>query len=283
MTRPPAVAGLFYDGDGRALARNVADLLAAARGPRPPVPAPRWRALLLPHAGYVYSGAVAAAGFAAVEWPRTVLLLGPNHTGQGSPLALSPSPSWRTPVGDLPRSERLARILVEEASVVAADARAHEGEHSIEVMLPFLKSARPDAEIACVCIAEPRLATLRSLGRSVARAVSRFETETGERVAIVVSSDMSHFLPKKENGERDLRALEALLSGNPEELYGRVVVRERISMCGVLPATVLLEALAHLSPCEGALLRHADSADAGGDPRRVVGYAAVLWTEREAS
>ena len=283
MTRPPAVAGLFYEGDAQALSRTVAGLLEAARGPRPPVPARRFRALLLPHAGYVYSGAVAAAGFAAVEWPRTVLFLGPNHTGQGRPLALSPSAAWRTPVGDLPRSERLSRLLAEEASGLDQDARAHDGEHSIEVMLPFLLSVRPDAEIACVSVAEPRLEPLRSLGRSVARAVSRFEEETGGRVAVVVSSDMSHFLSKKENGERDRRALEALLAGSPDELYARVVVRERISMCGVLPATVLLEALAHLSPTAGTLLRHSDSADAGADPRRVVGYAAVLWTEPEVS
>jgi len=283
MTRPPAVAGLFYEGNPQALSRTVAGLLAASRPAAGALAASSWRALLLPHAGYAYSGAVAAAGFGAVLWPRTVLLLGPNHTGRGRPVALSPDEAWETPLGPVAASRRLAALLVREAPEVEPDSRAHEAEHSIEVMLPFLQAVRPDAQVACLCVAEPRLSVLRSLGRAVARAVAGFEEETGERVAVVVSSDMSHFLPREENGERDRRALEALLSGDPEELYGRVVVREKISMCGVLPATVLLEALRHLSPVDGTLLRHSDSADAGGDSRRVVGYAAVLWTERTPS
>ncbi len=286
MTRPPAVAGLFYDGEARELSRHVERLLSRARGadaPRSPVPPDRWRALLLPHAGYVYSGGVAATGISAVEWPGTVLLVGPNHTGLGRAAALSPAEAWRLPTGDVRVSARLTGLLAGESPAIALDAKAHEREHSIEVLLPLVAAARPGIEIACLCLAEHRLPALLEIGRAIARAVRRFEEETGERVAIVVSSDLSHFLPKEENGRQDRRALEALVEGDPSALHERVAVRERISMCGVFPATALLEALRSLAPARARVLAHADSADAGGEPSRVVGYAAVLWTAPEAS
>ena len=274
--RPPAVAGFFYDGEPDALRRDVTGFLLCA--PRPKLPAAGWRGLLLPHAGYEYSGRIAGTGAGAVEWPDAVVLLGPNHTGLGDPVAVSGATAWRTPLGDVPVSGRLVDLLLEEVPEATIDERAHAREHSIEVELPFLQVARPGIEVACICLGERNLELCRAVGRGVAAALKRYETE-GRRAALVVSSDLNHYLPRAENRRRDLRALDALLAGNPAELFDRVALRERISMCGILPATALLEALRDLGGPRARLLAHGDSGDASGDTERVVGYAAVLWTE----
>jgi AmmeMemoRadiSam system protein B len=159
---------------------------------------------------------------------------------------------------------------------VRLDGTSHRREHSLEVIVPFLQAARPDVSLAFLSLGEPALDACLSVGRAVARAVTRLEAGGG-RVALVVSSDLNHYLPREKNREKDDRALEALLAGDPVELFERVLVRERISMCGVLAATALLEALRGLPPTRPRLVAQGDSGDAFGDTSRVVGYAAVLW------
>lgn len=278
--RLPAVAGLFYEAGARALRADVERHLAGARGPR--VPAESWRALLLPHAGHVYSGAVCGLGVGAVELPQTVLLLGPNHRGEGAGLSLSDAAAWRTPLGDVPAAPDLVDELLRAGAGLRLDARAHRDEHSLEVILPFLQAARADVSVVCLSLGEPVLEACLGAGRAVARAVTALESR-GRRVALVVSSDLSHYLPRDENRRQDDRALDALLGGDPAELFARVLLRERISMCGVLPATALLEALRWLPPVSPRLLAHGDSGDASGETGRVVGYASVLWESRRGT
>ena len=275
--RLPAVAGLFYEGDARALRAEVEGYLSAARGPR--LPAAAWRALLLPHAGHVYSGAICGAGVGAVELPSTVLLIGPNHHGEGAGVALSDAAAWRSPLGDVPVARALVEELVAAGPLLRLDGHAHRREHSLEVIVPFLQAARPDVSIACLSLGEPDLDVCLGVGRAVAQAVTRLEAR-GERVALVVSSDLNHYLPREKNRGMDDRALEALLGSDPVELFERVLLRERISMCGVLAATALLEALRNLPATRARLVAHGDSGDAFGDTSRVVGYAAVLWESR---
>jgi AmmeMemoRadiSam system protein B len=275
--RLPAVAGLFYEGGARALRADIERYLAGAASPPRPVVA--WRALLLPHAGHVYSGAVCGAGLAAVEVPSTVLLLGPNHHGAGTGVALSGAGAWRTPLGDVPLAGGLAEELRNASRAIRTDEAAHRREHALEVILPFLQVARPGLSIACLTLGEPDLSVCLEVGRAVAEAVTRVE-EQGERVGIVVSSDLNHYLPRERNREKDDRAIDALLLGDPSELFSRVLLRERISMCGILPATALLAALRHLPPTRPRLVARGDSGDTSGDTSRVVGYAALLWETR---
>lgn len=272
--RSPAVSGLFYKGRPRALEADVRGFLEGASGLRRP--AGSWRALLLPHAGHVYSGPVCGAGVGAVEWPETVLLLGPNHTGLGAPVALSPARAWSTPLGEVPISPQLVEALLASCGSIAYDAEAHRQEHALEVILPFLQVSRPDVAIACVTVGAHDLQTCLELGRGVAIALESLARQ-GREVAIVVSSDLNHFLPREQNWRKDLRALDALESGDAAGLFRRVLHEERISMCGVLPATVLLSALSLLGTARPRVLAHGDSADASGDESRVVGYASVLW------
>ncbi len=278
--RPPAVAGFFYEGAAAPLRRTVERCLEGARPPKREVGS--WRALLLPHAGHVYSGPVCGTGVGSVAWPARVILLGPNHRGIGSAAALSPASAWRTPLGDVPVDEGLAEALEAACPDLVRDAGAHAGEHSIEVIVPFLQVVRPDVRIACVNLAEADLALCREVGRGVARVVAEAEAG-GERIAVVVSSDLSHYLPRAANRAKDDRALDALLGGDPAELFDRVLRREGITMCGILPATCLLYALKELGGVRDTLLAHGDSADFSGDESRVVGYASVLWETAAAS
>lgn len=268
------MAGSFYEADGPRLRAAIADLV---RGPRRPVrPEGGWRALLLPHAGYVFSGPIAGAGVGAVAWPGTVVLLGPNHTGEGEAFAVAPEDAWRTPLGDVPIAAGLREDLLGASPIFALDAAAHRREHSLEVLVPFLQAVRPDVAILPIALGAPDLAGCREAGRAVAEVVGR-RLARGERLAVVASSDLSHYHPRAEARRLDDRALDALVGGDPVELFERVLRRERISMCGVLPGTALLEALRILGSGRAEVVARGDSGDVNGDVSRVVGYASVLW------
>jgi len=263
MIREPAVAGAFYVGGRQALAAEVDRLLS-------PTP-DRTRALgvVVPHAGYVYSGAVAGAVYGRLELPGRVIVLGPNHTGLGrSTAALWPGGAWRTPLGEVPVDLPLTAALG-AAPGVAPDPLAHLREHALEVQVPFLQRARPDVSIAALCLAHLSYPACAALGEAVARAAR----EAG--ALVVASSDMSHYLPAEEARARDHRALEPLLALDPEGLY-RVVHAEDISMCGIVPATVMLVAARALGATRAELVRYAHSGEVNGDVRRVVGYAGVI-------
>lgn len=278
--RPPAVSGLFYDADPAALRRTVTSFLPASASA--PLPERSWRAVLLPHAGHRYSGRVCGVGVGHGAWPKTILILGPNHHGVGAEASLSNATAWRTPLGDVPIAKPLVDALRTSSRRIELDALAHAREHAIEVILPFLQVVRPDAEVACLSLGAADVSLCAEVGAAVAATIKDVESK-GERVAIVVSSDFSHYLPKATNWKQDERAIDAVLAGDPGELFDRVLRRERISMCGILPATALLFALKDLPRSEPTLLAHADSSDAGGDASAVVGYAAIGWRESAPS
>ncbi|HEV8268502.1 MAG TPA: AmmeMemoRadiSam system protein B [Thermoanaerobaculia bacterium] len=277
--RPPAVAGLFYDADPVSLEKTVRQCLSPE--PQETLSENEWSAVLLPHAGHVYSGRIAGAAIARLSWPSTVLLIGPNHRGTGARVALSPASAWRTPLGDVPAALELRDELLAASDAIQEDSRAHAEEHSLEVIVPFLQVVSPGSRALFLSIAEPDLPLCLSVGRAVAKAVASAASR-GERVALVVSSDLNHYLPREANRKKDDRAVDALLRGDPEELFDRILVEERISMCGVLPATAALEALRRLPPTVPEVVAHGDSGDASGETGRVVGYASIIWKTEKA-
>jgi hypothetical protein len=268
MEREPAVAGRFYPGEPDRLRAEVARRLGAA-----PSAAPlRAIAVLAPHAGYVYSGDVAGATFASIDVPARAIVLCPNHTGLGATASLWPDGGWRTPLGRVPVDRDLAAALA-TCPLVKPDRAAHAFEHALEVELPFLQARRPDIAIAPLCLGPLDLAGCAEIGRAVA-AAARGSTLG---VLIVASSDMSHYLPADEAERQDRRALDALLALEPERLY-QTVRREGITMCGVVPATVMLFAARELGATAARLVRYASSGDVSGDRTSVVGYAGVVVT-----
>ena len=261
--RAPAVAGRFYPGDAATLATDVdARLSRAARTPR------RHLAVLVPHAGYVYSGDVAAKVFADTAVPRRVIVLSPNHTGEGERGAIWPRGAFAIPGSQIPVDEALAAQLLQPPLV--EDREAHRHEHALEVELPFLRARSKDVTITPIILGSLRLDECLAVGELLARVVASLPDE----VLVVASSDLSHYLTDEEARRIDRRAIDPLCALDPERLY-RTVYDEDISMCGVLPATAMLAYARARGATRAELLAYATSADAFGDTSRVVGYAGV--------
>jgi AmmeMemoRadiSam system protein B len=262
--REPAVAGRFYPGEAGALRRQVAELLGPAVEPRPAL------ALVGPHAGYVYSGAIAGETWARVVVPRRVVLMCPNHTGRGVPRSLWPDGGWRLPTGVVPVDAALGEAIRERCGA-EPDRAAHLHEHALEVHLPFALARQPELRIAALCLAGLSLSECREVGEGLAEVVR----EADEPVLLVASTDMSHYIPANEAAALDGIALARVQALDPEGLY-RTVRSHRISMCGVLPTTVALFAARALGATEAELVRYGNSGERSGDYAQVVGYAGVL-------
>ncbi len=265
--RRPAVAGQFYPGDPAQLDEAVRAYLAAADASsrRPAILA------MAPHAGYVYSGPVAGLTLGLADLGDTILMLGPNHTGLGKPLAVWPDGRWQFPGGALSVDAELATLLMEREPRLTTDTLAHVREHSLEVMLPFLAALDPATRIVPVCVAQPGRDTLLDIGRTIGRALR----EQSKRVGILVSSDMNHFRAQGVTQKLDAAALAPALDLDPARFYD-TVRDEDISMCGVLPMTIGLAAAIEMGATKAELTAHATSGDASGDYDRVVGYAGVI-------
>lgn len=262
MDREPAVAGRFYAAEPSTLRRDLDRFLAgggeklAAKG------------VVAPHAGYVYSGAIAGAVYARVDVPPRVLVLGPNHTGMGRPAALWPDGAWRLPTGEVPVDAELTEALA-AAPLVERDRGAHLREHALEVQVPFLARARPGVSIAALCLGHLGYRHCEAIGKAVARAAA------AAGALVVASSDMSHYIPAEEAREKDHLAIERILALDPRGLYD-VVHAQEISMCGIIPATVMLVAALELGATRAELVRYGNSGEVNGDLRQVVGYAGLI-------
>ena len=265
MNRRPAVAGQFYPADAQSLRHLIRSYCPVVDGKIAAL------GVMVPHAGYVYSGAIAGAAFARVRIPSKVILLGPNHHGLGARAALFQSGNWHTPLGSVAIDEDLAGELLTACPFLTADPRAHLAEHSLEVQLPFLQVLAPECRIVPLCLGHLSLEELLELGAALARVLA---AHSGE-VLMIASSDMTHYEPGAVAREKDERALQRILALDPEGLY-RTVRDGRISMCGVLPMVAMLEAARLAGASRVSLVRYGNSGDITGDQSAVVGYAGVV-------
>lgn len=263
MIREPVVAGQFYPGQKSALVRALQKLLPG--GTTRPV-----KGLIAPHAGYIYSGAIAGQVFASSRIPDKIVILGPNHHGVGHPAAVFAQGSWRTPLSETQIDENLARQLLDRCPLLGADPAAHAHEHSIEVQLPFIQFLAPQAKIVPICLGHNDLADLLEIGRSIGDVLA----QTPEDVLLVASTDMTHYESAHNARKKDLLAIDMVRGLDPEGLY-QVVLDERISMCGVMPVVALLESARVLGATQAELVRYGTSGDVTGDDSEVVGYAGL--------
>ena len=264
MNRMPAVAGQFYPGTASGLAKTLKELTRDVPAKLPAI------AVISPHAGYVYSGPVAGELFSSVRVPSRAIVFCPNHTGIGDQAAIMSRGSWRMPWGDVPLDEGLADRLTASCPLLREDSSAHAREHSLEVQLPFLHRFRPDLRIVPVALGHLSLEECRDLGEGVASALSG----EAEMPLLVASSDMSHYVPDAVARRKDRMAIDRVLALDPEGLY-RTVRAERISMCGVIPATVVLFAALRIGATSARLVKYATSGETSGDFDQVVGYAGL--------
>lgn len=265
MKRTPAVAGQFYYGSSAKLAQQVQKYINKNLAKEHAL------GIIAPHAGLIYSGAVAGAVYSSIRFPKTFILLGPNHTGLGSKISLMASGEWEIPTGTFMIDETLAHKIAMNVPIAAKDAQAHTFEHSLEVQLPFIAYFSTEPRIVPIAIMSASLEECRIIGEGIAKSIK----EANYDVIIAASTDMSHYVSDDVARQKDKKALDMIKDLDPEGLYN-TVIRERISMCGYLPATIMLFAANALGAKEAKLVKYSTSAEVSGDYDQVVGYAGMI-------
>jgi AmmeMemoRadiSam system protein B len=264
--RPPAVAGAFYPATPEEIGRMLDKML-----PEKPRTEP-WSAVLVPHAGWVYSGELAAKTLSRVEIPEQVIVFCPKHRPGGAQWAVAPHRAWAVPGGEVPSDPDLARRLAEKITGLQIDAVAHRQEHAIEVQLPLLARLAPQAKVVGITIGGGDLPSLQRFGKELAEVLK----ELPKRPLLIISSDMNHFADAEATRRLDRQALDAVESLDPAKVY-ETVAENRISMCGIGACVIVMEALKHLDSLKRCQqVGYTTSAESSGDNSRVVGYAGML-------
>ena len=264
MIRNPVVAGQFYPSEPKILIHYLENYIKKM---------PKKSALgaIVPHAGYVYSGAVAGVVYGCLQLPDTFIVLGPNHSGMGKPFAVMDRGIWKTPLGEVSINENLAQIVLTESGLFTPDIMAHNYEHSIEVQLPFLQYLKSDFSFVPIVLSHTWYSNCEIMGNALAKAIQKF----GKPTLIIASSDMTHYEPHETAKAKDNMAIEQILALDAAGLY-ETVHSKNITMCGIIPATVMLIATKSLGAKKAELVSYATSGDISGDYSQVVGYAGII-------
>jgi MEMO1 family protein len=262
--RLPAVAGQFYPGRPDELSNDIRGYTVANTEKR------RALGCVVPHAGYMYSGHVAGAVYSTLELPKKFVILCPNHTGKGAPLATMSEGVWRTPLGDAPIDTELAKALKSKFPLLTEDDTAHQTEHAIEVEIPFLQALTKEFSFVPIAVGIGRLEVLQALGKVIADAIKT----SAEPILIIASSDMNHYESDSVTREKDHKAIGRVLALDPVGLL-ETVQREHITMCGHGPTVAMLTAARRLGATKAELMKYATSGDVSGELDQVVGYAGI--------
>jgi predicted class III extradiol MEMO1 family dioxygenase len=292
--RTPAVAGRFYPGRAEELLREVRQFTSTAKIP---IETGQIAAIgcVAPHAGYIYSGGVAGAVYSRLKIPKRCVILCPNHTGKGRPLAIMANTAWQTPLGEAAADPDMSTRLLRRFPALQEDSAAHRAEHAIEVQLPFLQTLRPELKIVPIAIGTSDFDVLRGLGEALAAVIADHDEkdrhekdrhgedrhgkdqkeERPEKVLIIASSDMNHYESDAITRVKDHKAIERVLALDARGLW-EVVMNEDISMCGFGPTIAMLTTAKLLGATSATLVKYATSGDVSGDYNSVVGYAGII-------
>jgi AmmeMemoRadiSam system protein B len=218
--------------------------------------------------------------YSRLEIPQRSVILCPNHTGKGRPLAVMANTTWQTPLGEVAADADLAIRLLRRCPALEEDSAAHRGEHAIEVQLPFLQAQQPELSIVPIVIGTSNFDVLRGLGEALADVIGDHQEEDREedregKVLIVASSDMNHYESDAVTRVKDHKAIERVLALDARGLW-EVVMNEDITMCGFGPTIVMLTAAKLLGATSATLVKYATSGDVSGDYESVVGYAGII-------
>ncbi|HEY6128548.1 MAG TPA: AmmeMemoRadiSam system protein B [Candidatus Acidoferrum sp.] len=269
MLRSPAVAGKFYPENPAELLQQIRNFVRARPGP--PQQRTQYRACLVPHAGYVYSGSVAGAVYERISFPKRIIVLGVRHFPYGEEAAILSEGLWRTPLGDAQVDSELAARLLRTCPVLREDPIAHEREHSLEVQLPFLQVLRHGFTFIPIALGTIRFDELVSVGQSLGKILL-----SDPDILLLTTSDCNHYEDDATTRRKDHLAIEQILRFDPRGLFD-VCRKHDISMCGLGPTVALLTALNLIGVKNAELVKYATSADVSGDTSAVVGYAGILF------
>jgi AmmeMemoRadiSam system protein B/AmmeMemoRadiSam system protein A len=266
--RKPAVAGQFYPAEPEQLSRLVDELIGEA------IPTAAYSAAMVPHAGLIYSGKIAASVFKRIRFPGTIIVVGPKHTPHGMDWAIAPQQTWTMPGFQVESDLKLVRQLAQSIAGLELDSMAHRQEHAIEVELPFIPRLAPESRVVGIALAaDTDYADCARFAEELAGVLR----DRSEPALLVISSDMNHFATDSETRTLDEIAIGALETLSPQEVY-ETVTGNSISMCGLVPAVIVLQTLRLLGlPTRAERVGYATTAEVTGDPSRVVGYAGMLF------
>jgi len=267
LVRHPAFAGRFYPRDPEALREEVHTYLCQTPQKTPV----RALGCIAPHAGYMYSGHVAGAVFAGLKIPELCIVMCPNHTGMGRPLAIMSEGIWETPLGNVPIDAAFAANLKQRCPLLHENSAAHRSEHAVEVELPFLQLCQSQLKFVPIALGTGQFEALDRLGLALADVIAA----QSRPVLIVASSDMNHYESDAITRVKDRSAIEPILRLDARALYD-AVTQQNISMCGFGPAVAMLTATKQLGATSAELIKYATSGDISGDRDTVVGYAGIV-------
>ena len=276
--RKPAVAGSFYAGDSKSLNIQIENCFLHKIGPSEiPLTNPKRKSniigLVSPHAGYMYSGPVAAYGFYKIALdgkPDTIIILGPNHRGFGEDISIMVEGKWKTPLGELEIDKDVAESILNNSKIIKVDNKAHQFEHSIEVQLPFIQYIfGKDIKFVPICMTRQDINTDIEIAQSICSSV------VDKNILIIASSDFTHYEPQEYAKNIDKQAIDAILEFNPKKLYD-IIYRQNLTMCGPGPITVMLIVCETLGAKKAELLKYATSGNITGMYDQVVGYASII-------
>ncbi len=263
--RQPAVANQFYSGNPKVLKEHLKQFIPFVHEKKQVI------SIIVPHAGYMYSGAVAGEVYSRVVIPEDVIILGVNHTGMGLNPSIYQNGDWIMPMGNVAINNELAAAILKETNLVYPDTQAHLYEHSLEVQAPFLQYLQENLKIVPINMSYLSYQTCQDIGSAIARAIKSYN----KPVLIVSSTDMNHFLSQEQTKKLDSLAIDNMINLDPEGLY-KTVLKNKISMCGVINTAITLIASINLGAKQCELVRYNTSGDVSGDYFRVVGYAGLI-------
>jgi AmmeMemoRadiSam system protein B len=265
MRRRAVVAGTFYPGRKPELLKTLQGLTD------PQAVKVKAVAVISPHAGYRYSGAVAGAVFSSVAIPEAVIVLGAPHADFRPRFSVMSEGLWESPLGDVPIDRELADLVIRSSKLAEAADSPHEDEHSIEVQVPFLQYLQKNLSLVPVHVnARTSFEDLQDLARGLASAVKEYAKD----VLIVASTDMSHYIDQESAKKLDGLAIDRVLALDARGLFD-TVRKNRISMCGYQPTTAAILAARDLGAMNCELVKYQTSGDVTGDRANVVGYAGL--------
>jgi len=276
--RQPAVAGSFYASDLKSLNTQIENSFLHTIGPGeiPLTISNRKRniiGLVSPHAGYMYSGPVAANGFYKIALdgkPDTIIILGPNHQGFGENISIMVEGKWKTPLGELEIDTDIAENILKNSKIIKIDNKAHQYEHSIEVQLPFIQYIfGKNIKFVPICMTRQDINTDIEIAQSICSSV------IDKNILIIASSDFTHYEQQEYAKNVDKQAINAMLEFNPKKLYD-MIYHQNLTMCGPGPITVMLIVCETLGAKKVELLKYATSGDVSAMYDQVVGYASLM-------
>lgn len=278
-SRPPAVSGIFYPSNPfelqKSLEQSFLDMNFGPGRMPPSLDRKKIYGIISPHAGYAYSGSVAANGYYQVSNMNyeTVIITGPNHYGIGSGVATMRQSLWKTPLGDVEVNTDFADTISKN-TVIDMDDFSHIRDHCLEVQLPFLQCIRKEDTFRIVPIIMnlQDIETAKDVGRTIAQAI----TSANTKGLLIASSDFTHYEPNEEAHRKDLELIDTILSLDVSSFYA-VLERLDISACGYGAIASIMIAVKELGASKAELLRYATSGDTTGDKSSVVGYASIVF------